>query len=61
MKIIRQDNFNREMVSEVFVAQQLSVWYADLIVELLNSKESVNSPDYYKVVEDDYELYEWEP
>lgn len=62
MKIIRVDNFNRESVSDSLVAENVSEYYAKIVVKLLNEKLSgCTSPNYYRAVEDDYKLYKFEP
>lgn len=62
MKIIVVDNFNRESVSDVLIAEKTPDYYADFITTALNKKYSGdNSPDFFKVVEDDYKLYVFEP
>ena len=56
-KIICTDNFNREHVAESLVADNVNSYYAKDIVDFLNSRESEGSPDYYKVVDSDYNLW----
>jgi len=56
MKIICVDNFDRDYVPEHLVATGLVKFYADKIVTILNASEPENSPNYYKAVEDTYEL-----
>lgn len=62
MKIIQIDNFNRDYISDVLVAENLSQYYGKMILGLLikyNTSES--SPHYYRLVEDDYKLFVFEP
>lgn len=60
MKIIGRDNYNRDNVSDVLIAEGLNEHYAEEIAELLN--DHGRNPDrYYKAVADDHVLYKWEP
>lgn len=61
MKIIRVDNFNRETVSDLLVCENISQHYGEIIVGLLNNKESNESPNFFKLVQDDYKLYNFQP
>lgn len=62
MKIICKDNFNRESVNDKLVCENVSSYYGDLIVNILNEKLSGDhSSDYFELVDNDYELYRWEP
>ncbi len=60
MKIIAIDNFNRENVDDMLVAENVNRYYGKLIVDLLNQKFSVNYDWFYKLVDDDYKLYKFE-
>lgn len=61
MKIIIKDNFDRDNVSDVLVCENINKEFGEKIVNLLNIKESDNSPYFFKLVENDYKLYEWKP
>ncbi len=62
MKIIKVDNFDRESVSNILVATNVSNYYADVIVKMLNKiLGGVHSSAFYRAVEDDYKLYEFAP
>ena len=61
MKIIATDNFCRETVSDSLVCENVSEYYGNLIINLLNDKNGPNSPEYYKLVPDNHVLYNWEP
>ncbi len=62
MKIIKIDNFNREFISDVLVATNISDYYADVIVEMLNKiLGGIHSSAFYRAVEDDHKLYEFAP
>ena len=61
MKIIITDNYDRENVSEAICCENVDRRHGELIVRLLNDSFGVNDPNYYKLVEDSYKLYVWEP
>lgn len=60
MKIIAIDNYDRESVSDLLVCEHLNSYYSKLIFKFLTSLEP--HCDYvYRLVSDDYVLYEFEP
>ena len=62
MKIIGVDNFGRESVSDSVVAENISEYYGKAITDFLIEEFSGDgSPDYFRLVADDYELYEFKP
>lgn len=62
MKIVCSSNFDLESVSDRLIAENVLEYYGKFLVEQLNAKYSGNeSPNYYKLVEDDYVLYQFEP
>lgn len=61
MKIIRIDNFGRECISDVLVAENVPEHYADRIVAALNYSINPNNDDYFVIKPDDYKLYTFEP
>lgn len=61
MKIVRLDNYGRDHVSDVLVAEAVPVEYAQRIVDLLNSQFSDCSDEYFTVKPDDYKPYRFEP
>lgn len=61
MKIIRVDNFDREIIPDKLIATGLSECYAERIVKLLNDSEGNDSPNFYRCVPDDYKLQTFEP
>ena len=65
MRIVWTDNYGRSGESpgkdEKFVAKELTDFYARRIVKLLNDSCSESGSDYFKVVEDDYQLLIFEP
>ena len=59
MKIIQVDNFDRESISDILVAENVHKEYIKTIVRTLNTKYSGDyAENYYKAVEDDYKLFE---
>jgi hypothetical protein len=61
MKIIGVDNFNTELVSDILVCENVNVFFGELIVKLLNKHTPENSATFYKLVEDDYKLFKFNP
>lgn len=61
MKIIAKDNFDRDNVSDILIAENVNEFNANHIAKLLNDSEGAMSPYYYKAVEDDYKLYDGSP
>lgn len=62
MKIIAVSNFDNESISDSLVAENVSEYYANYIVEFLNNKfGGVLATYFYRVVEDEYKLYIFEP
>lgn len=62
MKIIRVDNFDREGVNDRLVCENVNEYYGLKIAEYLNDRFSgEHSPDFYRLVDDNYKLYVWEP
>lgn len=62
MKIICVDNFDRDDKCDKLVCENVSEYYGKYMTEFLNNKFSGDyAPDYYRLVEDDYKLYVWEP
>jgi len=61
MKLIKVDNYNRETFNDILIAEKINEEYTEKIAELFN--ENPNNPecDWYRVVEDDYKLYRFEP
>lgn len=57
MKIICKDNFDRENIADTVVCENINEYYGELIVDFLNKKGGENSPDYYKLVENNYRLW----
>ena len=63
MKIIQRDNYNRETVSDVLVAENIqSDRYGEMLVQYLNDRFSgPGSPNFYTLEQDDYKLYVYDP
>ena len=59
-KIIKIDNYNREHISDVLYKENVTRIEGGKLVMVLN-QHYPNGPDFYRLVEDDYKLYEWEP
>ena len=61
MKIIGISNFNLDNVSDILIASNINKYYGKIILKAL--KDNMNEHDIYypRLVEDDYELYEWQP
>ena len=58
MKIIRVDNFERTIVDDVLVCENINEYYGMFVVEFLNKKFSGDfDPDYFELVEDNRMLY----
>lgn len=58
MKIVCVDNFNRDYVSDKVIANNVSEYYGKEIVKFLNNKfGGKHSPYFFRMVEEEYELY----
>lgn len=59
MKIVIKDNFGRDLYSEMVVAENVSKYFGEQLVELHNEMYwNEHSYHYLALVEDDYELYD---
>jgi len=61
MKVIAIDNFDRELYSEQLVCENINKYHGINFVKFLNDGTSDNSQWYYKLVEDDYKLFVYDP
>lgn len=62
MKIIRKDNYDREWISDKLICENVDSYLGEKIVDFLNDKYGGdNSDNFYDLVEDNYELYVYEP
>lgn len=57
MKIIGKDNYNRENVADVLIAENVDPQKLDVLVDTLNFKFSEYTDYYYMAVKDDYRLW----
>ncbi len=58
MKIILVDNFNRESISDILIAENVINHYAIMIVDKMNNDIHEDSPYFYKAVKNEYKLYD---
>jgi hypothetical protein len=62
MKIVEKDNTGGDYYTERTIAENVNSYFGNLFVKYLN-RNTDNSPDYYVLENDDYELkiYPFEP
>lgn len=60
-KVIRCDNYDREMYSDVLIAENLSEAEAQKVADAMNNDPNRADAHFYKVRGDDYKLFEYEP
>ena len=59
MKIIQVDNFDREVVADVLIASDVGEYIGKRIVDFLNEKiAGDHSSEFFRLVPDDYKLFE---
>ena len=59
MKIIRTDNYDRELFDDIVITNNIvNKYYGEEIVDLLNNNPKRCDEHYFKLVEDDYQLFE---
>lgn len=61
MKIIAVDNYDREMYDDTLIAENVHKGYGEKIVKIMNNDTTRNDETYFKLVEDSYELFVFEP
>lgn len=61
MKVIAVDNFARDNVSDRLILQDCTEEVGKRVVKEHNDKMHECSEWYYKLVDEDYKLYKWEP
>lgn len=62
MKIIQTDNFDRDYISDRLIAENVNEHFGKFLTKALNEKYGgSDSPEYYKLVPDDYKLHIWKP
>lgn len=58
MKIIAKDNFDRESVADVLIAENVPLYYASSIAHFLQERHGGEQASrYYKAVDDNYVLW----
>lgn len=60
-KIIGISNFDLDNVSDILIADNLNHYYGNLIVRYLQDITRDDDTYYPKIVDQNYELYKWEP
>ena len=60
MKIICVDNYDREQFDDVLIATSVDKTDGEKIIDFLNEYNK-NDNWFYKLVEDNYELFKFEP
>lgn len=63
MKLVAVDNYDRETVSDILVAENVHSSFGNRIVELWTNNMLANQSEesFLKLVPDDYKLYEFKP
>lgn len=61
MKLIAKSNFDLEGVDDILIAENVHPSFGKYIVNLLIKNMREDDTYFYKLVEDDYELYKFEP
>ena len=61
MKIICEDNYGRETVNDILIAENVKKHYAIKIAEFLNRDTHELGPYFYRAVDNEYKLHKWEP
>ncbi len=61
MKIMGMDNFGRENVSEFFPSNAPTMVSTNDMQNWCDARNSDHSSFFFKLVEDDYELFIWRP
>lgn len=57
MKIIQIDNFGREEVADILIADNVNEYYAKIIIEALNKAFDTNDSRFFVAKADDYKLW----
>lgn len=60
MKIIGTSNFDDDTVSDILICENIQQGYDKIIISLLNSR-SDNQAYFFKVVDNNFKLYKFEP
>ena len=62
MKVIAVSNFDDDQIDDILVCEAESKYWAGSIAKSLNKTSGGDrSPHFFKVVDDNYVLYKWEP
>lgn len=61
MKIIMVDNYDREIFSDILICENINEYTGEKVCEFLNSNEQRSFDSWFKLVKDDYKLFEFEP
>ena len=61
MKIIGKSNYDLETVSDIVIAENIREGWGKLIIAAMREFMSESETYYPLLVEDNYELYKWEP
>lgn len=62
MKIIKKDNLDRYVVSDILIAENLTEFWAERICSFLNEEYAEDfGPDFFAVEKDEYLLYIYNP
>lgn len=61
MKIIITDNFNRDYISDVLVAENVKEATSQFICNVVNKANGEDSDQYWQSKPDDYKLYHFVP
>jgi len=60
MKLIRRDNYNRDHINDLLIAENVHNDYGTFIKVILNDADKSDA-FYFDIVPDDYQLQKWEP
>ena len=60
-KIIGVSNFDLDNVNDILIADNLNKYYGEKILKFLFDTMGDNDKYFPRLVEQDYELYVWEP
>jgi hypothetical protein len=61
MKIVAKSNYDLDNFSEYVIAESLNSYYGKLIEKLLQDKTTGRDSVWPVLVDDNYELFKWEP
>lgn len=57
MKIIKTDNYDRELYDDIIIAEKVHPWYSASILQMLNNDPDRSDEDYFMLVPDDHKLF----